>query len=103
MSDDAAIRVETDRAVASFEWAAIESVQTLVVDVVAEFADESPAELEPLYVHVDPDALGTLFEPIEDGPTRTDGTAEFPFDDYRVTVHADGRVVVTPGRAGAGQ
>ena len=89
-----AMRSGGNRVEQEYEWSEVDSVGTLVVETVAEFADEDPMELEALYSRVDTDALDALFRPVVEGPTRTGGEVVIPFDDYLVTVHADGRVVV---------
>lgn len=94
--DDVVIRSTEQRIEREYEWEAVDSVGSLVVDAVAEVSGKSPTDLEQLYARVDTDALDALFRPIADGPSRTGGKVEFPFDDYVVSVHADGRVVVEP-------
>lgn len=98
MTDGVAIRPTENRAVREYDWETVESVGSLVVETVAEFADVSPTELEQLYARIDADALDRLFRPVADGASRTGGKVEFPFDDYFVSVHADGRVVVESSR-----
>ncbi len=100
MTDDVAIRSAEHRAVREYDWGSVESVGSLVVETVAEFAGASPTELEQLYARVDADALDRLFRPVADDASRTGGKVEFPFDDYFVTVHADGRIVVEASRDG---
>lgn len=77
-----------------YEWDAVDSVSSLVVETVAEVSGKPPTELERLYARVDTDALDALFRPLAGGPSRTGGKVELPFDDYVVSVHADGRIVV---------
>lgn len=98
MSDDVVIRSTENRAEQEYEWGRNESVGSLVVETVAEFSGKAPEELEPLYTRIDTDALNKLFRPVDDGSSRTGGKVEFPFDDYFVTVHADGRIVVESSR-----
>lgn len=94
MTDDALIGSTEARAEREYDWDEIESVGSLVVETVAEFAGDPPTELERLYSRVDTDALDVLFRPVAGGASRTGGKVEFPFDDYFVSVHADGRIVV---------
>lgn len=96
MNDDVVIGSTEHRAVREYEWEAVDSLSTLVVETVAEVSGKSPTELEQLYTRIDTDALDRLFRPVADGPSRTGGKVEFPFDGYVVSVHADGRVVVEP-------
>lgn len=92
--DDAIARSAEDRAEATFDWGRTDSVGALVVSAAAQLSDATPTDLEPLHARFDPDALDALFRPVEDGRTPTDGTVEFSFEGYRVTVHGEGRVVV---------
>lgn len=96
MNDDVVIRSTEQRAEREYEWGTVDSVASLVVETVAEVSGKSPMELEQLYARIDTDALNRLFQPLADGPSRTGGRVEFPFDDYVVSVHADGRIVVDP-------
>lgn len=52
-----------------------------------------------LYDSVDPDALNRLFRPREDGTPRTDGMLSFIIQGHRVTVHADGEILIEPPRS----
>lgn len=62
-----------------------------VVRAVATAADRDPAAIDPLYNHVDPDAIEALVE----STAATDALElTFQFDAHRVTIHGDGRVVV---------
>lgn len=100
MTDDVVIRSADNCAVREYEWGSVESVASLVVETVAEFSGKEPTELERLYARIDTDALDRLFRPLAEGGSRTGGNVEFPFDDYVVSVHADGRIVVEPSRDG---
>lgn len=65
-----------------------ERVTEAVVSAVAEEANVSPLELEPLADAVDPDALNALF----DGGTAV--AVEFTYHGFAVSVSGDGRVSV---------
>lgn len=52
-----------------------------------------------LYECVDPDALDALFRPRHDGVPRSGGSITFFVQDHRVTVHADGQIIVEPPAA----
>lgn len=63
---------------------------TDVVLAVSEFLDTPPEELPTnLFEHVDPDALNRVFT------NTTEGQLSFPFGECRVTVRADGDIVVS--------
>lgn len=94
MNDEVVIESAGNRVEREYEWETVQSVGVLVVEAVAELSETPHMELEQLYTRVDTDALDTLFRPVADGPSRTGGKVEFPFDDYFVSVHADGRIVV---------
>lgn len=94
MNDEVVIGSTGRRAEREYEWETVESVGMLVVETVAEVSETPHLELEQLYTRVDTDALDNLFRPVVGGPSRTGGKVEFPFDDYFVSVHADGRIVV---------
>lgn len=49
-----------------------------------------------LYDCVNPDALDRLFRPQHDGTPRTDASLTFPVQRHRVTVYADGEIVIEP-------
>lgn len=51
-----------------------------------------------LYDAVDPDALDAIFRPRHDGTPRTGGHLTFFVNDYRVTVYADGEILIEPPR-----
>ena len=63
---------------------------TDVVLAVSEFLDTPPEDLPSnLFEHVDPDALNRLFQ------NTSEGHLSFPFCECRVTVRADGDIVVS--------
>jgi hypothetical protein len=63
-----------------------------VVTAVATREQLSLDELEPLYDYIDPEALDTLFESLNDGSSRAGGRVSFAFSGYQVTVTNDGEV-----------
>lgn len=71
-----------------------------VVEEVAAATDTDPIELEPLYAHVDPDALDALFSNGAGRTVRHQGEIAFPMAGCDVTVGADGTVEVDPSRSG---
>jgi hypothetical protein len=62
-----------------------------VVAAVADAADTSPMDLEPLARTLDPDALDRFVDRLSDGPV---GSVEFAYSGYDVTVSGDGSVDV---------
>ena len=64
----------------------------VIVEAVAEAADADPLELAPMHDFIDPDAVNKLFSGTG---TSTDGQyLSFRFDEWMVSVHADGIVRV---------
>jgi len=80
--------------VVDVDWAE-QSVTRAVISALGEVTGERDTALDPLYDHVDPDALESLFEPTE-GADRAEGAVSFPYGDYVVTVYARGRIDVRP-------
>jgi hypothetical protein len=66
-----------------------------VVRRISEVDDTPQTDLDPLFDSVDPEALNTLFENVDNGPDRSDGFVRFTHLGYDVTVSADGNVEVT--------
>jgi len=71
------------------------SLSFAVITAVADREGIDPVDLEPpeydtLYSVVNPEALDSLFAPVQD--TRTAGRVEFPFCGYDVVVTSDGDV-----------
>ncbi|WP_277542716.1 HalOD1 output domain-containing protein [Haloarcula laminariae] len=63
-----------------------------VVEAICREAGAAPAELDPLYDSIDPDALDALFATAPSGPDRIGLRVSFRFAGYRVTVSGDGSV-----------
>ncbi len=72
-----------------------ESAVRTVVEAVAEATGDDPLSMQPLYDVVDTEALDTVFEP-SGGRAGPSGRVSFRFNGCDVTVHADGRTVVSP-------
>ena len=70
-----------------------EQISTNIALAVAELTGVDPLEMEPLYHSVDPDILDGF---VERPPRSSTGQLSFDFQGYRVTVHADGHVHVSP-------
>lgn len=73
--------------VRTFDWAEYDELGRAVVTATAEAMDADPAEMEPLYDAVDPDALDSLF-------ADSEGAAQVTFRVCRleVLIRSDGRV-----------
>lgn len=82
---------------AQYDWTDAEPLSNAVVKAVSVAIGDNPADIEPLYNVVNPDALDQLFAPTDSG-TRRDhgGTITFPFNQCEVLVYWDGTIVVHP-------
>lgn len=73
------------------------TLSTTVVHALADCMGVDPTDGRiSLYDAVDPDALDELFRPRHDGTARSRGRVSFVVSGYRVTVEADGDVVIEP-------
>lgn len=81
---------ETGRYYVEFDLDNPDAVPDAIVFALAEIRDEDPIELMPLGDVVDPDALGTIFQPAVESDTRVSIT--FEYSGYVVTVHETGRI-----------
>lgn len=66
-------------------------ISVVIVDVLAEIADEDALAMPPLIESVDPDPLDTLFAADNRGLT-----IEFEYADHRVAVYCDGEIRAIP-------
>lgn len=66
-----------------------ETAGMAVISTVATRSDTDPAELDPLWNVVNPDALDALFQP------GAVGQVAFTYSGYEVVVHSDGDIGVT--------
>ena len=67
-----------------------------VVELVSEVTETDTCALSPLFEVIDPDALDELFDRGSNPDRRPrSGYVKFQFDGCDVTVHADGRTVVS--------
>ena len=77
-----------------YEWSDDTALSIAAIEAVASVSGRDPREIEPMYEHVDPDALDALFGA---GRERTaGGTVSFPIADHLVVAHSDGEIVVYP-------
>lgn len=68
------------------------SLAEVIIEAVADAANADPLELAPMHDFIDPDAVNSLFAGIG---TSTNGQyLSFRFDEWMVSVHADGIVRV---------
>lgn len=80
----------SDTVHAHYDWSTTSPVEA-VIDLVADATNKDPPMLDPLYYHVDPDALTTLL-------TTTNGDQapaiqiEIAYADYEVTLRRNGDV-----------
>lgn len=75
------------------EWSSSASLSGTVVAALANFKGVESTEMEPLYEHVDPDALEALFDPSGDG-FRAGGRVSFTANNNQVTIHSHGEFAV---------
>lgn len=67
-----------------------------MIEAVADRKGVDPLELEvPRFESIDPDVLDLVVRTAGDGADRSSVRVEFTYDDFDVTVGADGSVVVT--------
>lgn len=77
----------------------------VVPKAIAAREDVEPAELDPLYEVVNPDALDTIFDPHPDRVARLEDEVRFRYQGHLVTAKANGRIlvdgeIVAPHRGG---
>jgi hypothetical protein len=71
------------------------SLSTTIVSALAEVKQVDATSLGfALHDYVDTDALDTIFAPKLDGTTRGDCRLEFALDNYHVTVHSNGHIII---------
>lgn len=78
-----------------YDWSSV-APSTAVLETLADAADCEPTALNPLYETVDPDALNRF---VRSSTSREyDGftTVTFVHDDYEVTAHNTGIIIVRP-------
>jgi len=73
-----------------------------VVDAVLKVASDGPTSFGPLYDHIDPDALDSIFRVDEKKAVTDQMRASFLFADRLVVVHGTGEVVVRTAPAEGG-
>ncbi|MCW8173057.1 HalOD1 output domain-containing protein [Natrialba swarupiae] len=78
-----------------------EPVSSAVLEAMASLRDVEPIELETLSRRVDPDALNAMVAHWRTDRAEPVGASiRFAFADCRVTVWADGEIVIDPGSSG---
>lgn len=66
-----------------------------VISSVAVARNTDPAELDPLYDSIDPEALDTLLNPPDRSMFAGIERISFPYHESKVTIYRDGRLIVT--------
>lgn len=84
---------EREAYTARYDWDGTDDPTWSIVRAVAAVTGTEPTDAEPLYEVIDTDAVNRLFA--RERRARPDQLS-FRFDDCDVTVHGDGRVVITP-------
>jgi hypothetical protein len=92
---------ETYRAV--HDWSENRALSTTVVLAVRRVLETPETELPPLYEHVDPDALDSLFASINSEQVRADGRLTFPYAGLLVAIEADGAIRLSTSGEEAGE
>lgn len=87
------IPTETYRTV--HDWSENRSLSTTVVHAVERVLGTPGAELPPLYEHVDPDGLDSIFASVQSDHVRTEGRITFPYAGLRVMIQADGTITLS--------
>ncbi len=67
---------------------------TAVAETVAMAAGSEPNEIEPLYTHIDPEALDALVFPERESRHETTDSVSFSYGEYDVSVRSNGEVSV---------
>lgn len=70
------------------------ALSTTIIEAIEEATDLTEPSSRILADVVDPDCLDGLFRPVRHRTDREEGSVQFPLDEYSVTVHADGEIVV---------
>lgn len=69
-------------------------ISTIVIRGVATLKGVRPTDIEPLHDVIDPDALNALFQPVSEELSEHRASVSFPLEDYKVTVYAEGEIVI---------
>lgn len=84
---------ETYRAV--HDWSENRALSTTVVLAVRRVLGTPEAELPPLFEHVDPDGLDSIFASIQSDQVRAEGRVTFPYAGLQVMIQADGTIILS--------
>lgn len=77
-------------------WPSDQDPSWSVIETVADVTETKPTELQPLHEVVDPEALDNLFHnDLYDSSPASRAFVRFRYEGCIVTVHADGRIVVS--------
>lgn len=80
---------------ARYDWSSTRP-SAAVTESVAVAENCPPTEVDPLYDHVDPDALDAMMQSKGAVGSGNITTVVFRFGEYEITVHSDGEIVVVP-------
>lgn len=80
----------------SHDWEGDERVVATIVRAVAIVTNTPPADFDPLFETIDPDALERLFDGPSGDPARDTSWMSFRFSDCAVQVSATGTIEITP-------
>lgn len=69
-------------------------LSTTIIEAIEETVDIEGPSSRVLADVIDPDCLDGLFRPVQHRTDRDAGQVQFPLDDYRVTVYANGEIVL---------
>ena len=69
-----------------------QALTEVIIEAVAEAANADPLDLPPMYEFIDPDAVNNLFH--RDRTKSLGQYISFKFDEWIVSVHADGLIRV---------
>lgn len=76
------------------DWGEHDGLVISISEGITHVTGRDLADVAPIDESIDADALSRLFRPPRRGPIRSLGTITFRHEGCRVTVHANGKVVV---------
>lgn len=79
------------------------SVSSAIVDALLEITGEERGELTPLYEWTDPSALDEFVESVDAQSDINGPVAQFPYEEYTVTVYSSRDVVISSATPDGGE